>query len=162
MSSDIDLVSALSLVGAAADRHVLADLRAAGFPEVRPAHGYVVQRLVAGPQTATQMAADLGVSQQAVAKLTGEMTRLGLVERVAEPGDARRRPLALTDRGRAVLAAARDSRARLAAEITAAAGGEVAVGTALGVLRAAMGVLGIADAVRQRRVPLPPEAGPPV
>ena len=73
-----DLLSLISLAGSAIDRRVLEDLHATGFGSIRPAHGYLIQRLLTGPQLVTVMAADLGVSQQAVSKMAKELVRLGV------------------------------------------------------------------------------------
>src|SRR5690348_12671737 len=117
VSSDVDLLSALSLAGAAVDRHVLDELHARGFAELRPRHGYVVQRLLVAPQTATELAAALGVTQQAVSKLAGELLAAGYVQRTDDERDARRRPLALTERGEEAVAAARAARADLESRV---------------------------------------------
>jgi DNA-binding MarR family transcriptional regulator len=85
----------------------------AGFDDVRDAHGYVVQGLLAGDTTVSQLATRLGVSAQAVSKTVAELERAGYLARVHDPGDRRARPLALTSHGNAMVDASR--RARLAA-----------------------------------------------
>jgi DNA-binding MarR family transcriptional regulator len=149
-----DVAALLSLLGAAVDGHVLRALREAGLGGLTPGHGYVVQRLLGGPATASEMAAALGVTQQATSKTVGELLRLGYVRHVADPGDRRRRPVELTGTGRRAVDVARGARADLERRIAAAVGdGRLAVGRE--VLAAAAGVLGIADGVRRRAVPPP-------
>jgi len=72
-----DLISQIAILGAAINRHVAGGLSDAGYAELRPGHGYVVQRLLTGPQQITAMAADLGISQQAVSKNVRDLVRLG-------------------------------------------------------------------------------------
>lgn len=155
----LDLASALSLTGAAVDRYVLDRLRAEGFPDVRVAHGYLVQRLLVGPHTVTELAAELGVTQQAVSKSVAEMTAAGLVERGHDPADARRRPLLLSGRGHAVVAAARTARADVERDLVRATGDPDVAARLVPVLRTLLDVLGVGSAVDRRAVPPPDGAG---
>lgn len=157
ITSSLDLISALALVGAEATRQTLDGLHAAGFPELRVPHGYVFQRLIVAPHTVTELAAGLGVTQQAISKLAAELLAAGYVERSTDARDSRRRPLTLSARGRTAVTASRRIRRRLERDIVHAAGAE-AVATAMSVLTGAQDVLGIRLAVSQRRVALPPEA----
>jgi DNA-binding MarR family transcriptional regulator len=84
----------------------------AGFDDVRDSHGFVVQGLLAGDTTVTQLAARLEVSPQAVSKTVRELERAGYVDRGPAGDDRRARPLALTARGEQLVDASR--RARLA------------------------------------------------
>src|SRR6476660_4114910 len=119
-----DLLSLISLAGSAIDRRVLEDLHAAGFGSIRPAHGYLIQRLLTGPQLVTVMAADLGVSQQAVAKMAKELVRLGVAEQQIDGTDSRRRPLTLSEYGRAGVERARVIRKELAQRPVTAVGAD--------------------------------------
>jgi len=51
-------------------------------------------------QSVTELAPRLGVTHAAVIKTARQLEALGLVERRADPGDARRKPLSLTAEGR--------------------------------------------------------------
>jgi DNA-binding MarR family transcriptional regulator len=86
---------------------------AAGFDDLRPAHGFAFARISFGGATTADLAEHLGVTKQAAAQLVDELVRKGYVERTAHPTDARARLLRLTERGwactRAADAAAADA-----------------------------------------------------
>ena len=84
----------------------------AEHPHVRYAHGFLIQQLVEGPRPVGEIAANLGVTSQAVSKSVRELEAIGYVERWSDPADGRVRRVALTDKGRAVLEAGRAVRAR--------------------------------------------------
>jgi DNA-binding MarR family transcriptional regulator len=114
-TTDVGLLSLV--VATAVTRSVSERLVAAGFPEVRDSHGYVVQGLLAGDTTVTQLAARLGVSPQAVSKTVGELERAGYVHRDRDPVDGRARPLALTSRGDQLVDASRRARRAVARDL---------------------------------------------
>ncbi|MGY1725546.1 MarR family winged helix-turn-helix transcriptional regulator [Geodermatophilus sp. SYSU D01062] len=145
---ELDLASVLSLLGAAVDDAVLQALAGTGL---RRGHGYLVQRLLAGPATATEVAAELGVSQQAVSKTLGELADLGYVGPAEDTGDRRRRPVALTPAGRQVVRVARETRADVDARVRAAVGDE-RFAACRDVLLDALDVLGLGEQVRRRAV----------
>ncbi|MGY1830170.1 MarR family winged helix-turn-helix transcriptional regulator [Geodermatophilus sp. SYSU D01180] len=147
-SPELDLASVLSLLGAAVDDAVLQALAGTGL---RRGHGYLVQRLLDGPATATEMAAELGVSQQAVSKTLGELAGLGYVGPAEDAGDRRRRPVALTPAGRRVVQVARETRADVDARVRAAVGDE-RFDACRDVLLTALDVLGLGEQVRRRAV----------
>ena len=72
-----------------------------------------------GPQTIAELAQFRGVSHQAVSRAVAELERLGLVERAANPADARGYVLTLSAAGRA---AVETDRAARNAAIAAAVG----------------------------------------
>jgi DNA-binding MarR family transcriptional regulator len=80
---------------------VSAGVRARGFSDVRPAHGFAFTRLAA-----TDLAGHLGVTRQAAAQLVDELVAKGYVERRPHPGDARARLVTLTPKGWACTQAA--------------------------------------------------------
>jgi DNA-binding MarR family transcriptional regulator len=90
-----------------------ADFAAQGMPGLRPVHALVLVPLLGGGRHATALAADLGVTRQAVAQVVATLERDGYVRRVTDPGDARAKLVCLTPRGRAALramhASARDT-----------------------------------------------------
>src|SRR3954452_20172529 len=100
----LDLSSSLTLLGDAVSGIVSEALAGTGL---RHGHGYLVQRLLVGPATASEVADELGVSQQAVSKAVKELVPPGHVEPVADEADGRRRPVRLTARGRRAVATAR-------------------------------------------------------
>lgn len=149
----LDLASVLSLLGDAVSGVVLEALAGTGL---RHGHGYVVQRLLLGPVTATEIAQELGVSQQAVSKALGELVALGHVEGVPDPSDRRRRPVRLTARGQQAVSTARAARQGVDRRIREALGDQ-AFDDTLVALTTALDVLGMGDRVRRRaaRPPAP-------
>src|SRR3954447_8830435 len=95
---------------------LLAAMDAAGLP-MRPAWGYVIRALHARPLPLARLAELLGVTKQAAQQTVDDMAAAGLVERHADPDDARRKLLALTADGRRVRATALSVSAELEAEL---------------------------------------------
>jgi DNA-binding MarR family transcriptional regulator len=85
---------------------ISAGVRARGFSDIRPAHGFAFSRLAAGDATVTDLAGHLGVTRQAAAQLVDELVAKGYVERRPHPGDARARLVTLTPKGWACTQAA--------------------------------------------------------
>lgn len=154
------LIDLASLAGGAIDGHIIVALERAGYPGLRTRHGYVVQRLLAGDRTVTELARSLRVTQQAMSKTVAELERMGYVQRDLDPEDARRKSLSLSARGVEAIGTARELRARLLARVTAEVGAS-RVADAEVVLRTVLDVLGLAGRVDARNVPVPPgsEAG---
>ncbi|NYJ05729.1 MarR family winged helix-turn-helix transcriptional regulator [Petropleomorpha daqingensis] len=75
-----------------------------GWVGVRPAFGYVLLALRAGPVSLRDLPVALGTSKQAVSKLVDAMVAAGFVERAADPADSRAKRVQLSARGRALLA----------------------------------------------------------
>jgi DNA-binding MarR family transcriptional regulator len=147
----LDLGLAALFAGQAIAEAVRGRLDARGFTGLRFSHGFLVQRLVEDEQSIAALAAALGVTQQAVSKTVTELERLGYVRRRADPRDARVRLVALTDRGRAAVTAAREERAAVEAELRERLGPR-RVAAATRVLREALDLHGATAAVRTRRV----------
>ncbi|HTU30721.1 MAG TPA: MarR family winged helix-turn-helix transcriptional regulator [Solirubrobacteraceae bacterium] len=84
-----------------------AGVRAAGFADVTPLHGFAFARIAMGDATTADLAAHLGVTKQAAAQLVDRLVRARYVERHPHPADRRARLLELTDRGTACMWAAR-------------------------------------------------------
>ncbi|WP_255657619.1 MarR family winged helix-turn-helix transcriptional regulator [Actinoplanes sp. L3-i22] len=81
-------------------------VRARGFTDLRPAHGFAFVRLAPDGATIVDLADHLGVTKQAASQMADELVRKGYVERRPHPADARARLLTLTDRGWACTRAA--------------------------------------------------------
>jgi DNA-binding MarR family transcriptional regulator len=75
-----------------------------GWTDVRPAFGFVLLALRAGPSSLRDLPAVLGTSKQAVSKLVAAMVTAGYVEQAPHPADARAKQVQLSDRGQALLA----------------------------------------------------------
>lgn len=127
-ADDLDTATLLSLAGSLVERAVVEAVRARGY-EVTRAHGYVFQRLLAGDQTITALAADLRITQQGASKHVAELERLGLVSRRVSPDDRRARIVALTDAGREVIDAARRARAQFEERVRSLVGDELLAAT---------------------------------
>jgi len=153
-SPPVDLTTSLSHIGAAVDEHVLVALRRAKLRGLRKGHGYVIQRLIVGPSTASEIADLLGVSQQAVSKTVGELVSLGYVRQSVDRRDRRRRQLTLTARGRRAVAVSAAARADLLRDIAEQAG-ERRFATVQAVLAIIADTLGIAEQIATRSVAPP-------
>ena len=128
---DIDLVTAVQLAGLALTTETLRRLNAAGFPDLRTSHGYLIQHVVEGPRPVGEIAARMRVTQQAVSKAVGELVGLGYLERTTDAADARVRLIGLSARGRAAVATTRRIRAEVEAELTAILGADHAAAHAV-------------------------------
>jgi DNA-binding MarR family transcriptional regulator len=149
--AQLDLPTLAALAGEAANRHLLSRLHAAGFDGIRVSHGYVIQRLVDDEPTVGELAEQLGITQQAVSKSVAELETLGYVRRRVDAADSRVRRVALSERGRAMLARGRADRRALEKSVA----GDLAA--AKEVLVALLEVTGALPDVRTRRARPPAE-----
>jgi DNA-binding MarR family transcriptional regulator len=147
----LDLGLAALFAGQAIADAVRTRLVERGFAGLRVSHGFLVQRLLEDEQSIAALAKALGVTQQAVSKTVSELERLGYVRRRPDPRDGRVRLVALTDRGRAAVAAAREERAAVEADLRERLGPR-RVDAATRVLREVLDLHGASAAVRTRRV----------
>jgi DNA-binding MarR family transcriptional regulator len=148
---DADLSLASLFAGWALADEVQRRIAADGLDDLRMADGVVFQHLVPGPQPIGELAARLGVSQQAASKSVADLERRGYVRREADPADGRTRRAALTARGEAAIAAGRRHRAAVEAELAERLGAE-RVEAARRTLVDVLDALGGTAAVRSRRV----------
>jgi DNA-binding MarR family transcriptional regulator len=151
---DLDVVTALYLAGLALTSEALRRLGAAGHPDLRISHGFVVQHLVEGSVRIGDLAERMGVTQQAASKAVGELESLGYVERAADPADGRVRRVGLSTRGREAVATTRSVRAEIERELGEALGAD-RVEAARRAALDALEWVGGAHAVRARRVAPP-------
>jgi DNA-binding MarR family transcriptional regulator len=115
--ADADLSLASLFAGWALADELQRRLGGEGFADSRFADGVVFQHLVGGPVTISTLAEKLGVTQQAASKSVADLQSRGYVSRRPDPADARARIVVLTDRGQAVIAAARKHRAAIDVEL---------------------------------------------
>ena len=88
---------------------VRARIHAAGFRRVRDSHGFVIQHLIESDRSITELAARMGVTQQAASKSVAELVALRVVR--AAPGDDRRaKRIGLSPRGWKAVHASRRAR----------------------------------------------------
>ncbi|MEV6268412.1 MarR family winged helix-turn-helix transcriptional regulator [Kribbella sp. NPDC051936] len=106
-------------------------LAAEGFEDSRFSDGVVFQHLVAGPVTISTLAEQLGVTQEAASTTVADLWIRRYVNRRPDPSDARARQVVLTDRGEAIIAAARRHRAAIDAELRKALGDDAVEQTRL-------------------------------
>ncbi|NES26182.1 MarR family transcriptional regulator [Micromonospora terminaliae] len=76
-----------------------AELARQGHPELRPAHGFVLQAVGNAGTTASDLGQRLGVSKQAAGKTVDRLVALGYLERADDPADARRKLVRMTAKG---------------------------------------------------------------
>lgn len=88
-------------------------VRARGFDDVRPAHGFAFARIAAGRATTSDVAEHLGVTKQAASQLVEHLVSGGYLRREPDPLDARARLLVLTARGRRCTRAADEAAAEV-------------------------------------------------
>ena len=148
---DLDISLASLFAGWAMADEVQRRIAADGLDDLRMADGVVFQHLVPGPLVIGELAARLGVSQQAASKAVADLERRDYVRREPDPADGRARRAALTERGRAAIAAGRRHRAAVEAELAERLGPE-RVDAARRTLVDVLEALGGAAAVRGRRV----------
>jgi DNA-binding MarR family transcriptional regulator len=92
---------------AARQRHVERGLAAAGHGAIHPPHLPVFEYIdQERGSRITDLAKHANVSAQAMSEVVAYLERHGYVERVPDPADGRARLVRLTDRGRALYAAA--------------------------------------------------------
>jgi DNA-binding MarR family transcriptional regulator len=146
----LDLLQLSLFAGMAANQVLRERLAAKGVRGVRDSHGFIIQHLLRGPHSASELAELLGISQQAVSKSLAELARLKFVQD-SPSDDGRVRKLRLAKRGQAAVTATRALRRELEAELIAICG-EQAYAQAKSVLLGALGKLGALDAIRQRKL----------
>jgi DNA-binding MarR family transcriptional regulator len=83
---------------------VHAELARQGHPDLRPMHGFVLQAVGLDGTTAVDLGRRLGISKQAAGKTIDTLEQLGYLQRAADPADARRKIVRLTDRALDALA----------------------------------------------------------
>ncbi len=101
---DIPLVRLLSMAVTVALDELHHELDANGHSTLRPVHGYALNAVINGNNTASAMAPLLAMTKQGAARVIQHLLDEGYVECVSAGGDARSKPLVLTGRGREVVA----------------------------------------------------------
>ncbi|KQO59979.1 MarR family winged helix-turn-helix transcriptional regulator [Curtobacterium sp. Leaf261] len=94
------LASELLRAFTAMSAEVTEDLASRGHPGATPALHFAMEAIERGASDASALGRALGISRQAAAKTIRSLEELGYVDRGFDDGDARRRPLRVTDRGR--------------------------------------------------------------
>jgi DNA-binding MarR family transcriptional regulator len=94
------LIGLLGIAMSDVSRALHERLDAAGYEDIRPAHGYLFGYVGPSGARLTDVAEKAGITKQAMGELATDMERLGYLERVPDPTDKRAKLLRLTDRGR--------------------------------------------------------------
>ncbi|WP_019926154.1 MarR family winged helix-turn-helix transcriptional regulator [Nocardia sp. BMG111209] len=79
------------------------ELARRGYDDVRPVHDFAMRAIAAGADNASELGRRLSVSKQAAAKTIAVLQERGYVARDADPHDARRKRLRVTELGFDVL-----------------------------------------------------------
>jgi DNA-binding MarR family transcriptional regulator len=103
---------------------VRADLARNGFADMTPSHSALLRNLGEDGSRPSELAADAGVTRQAITKLVDELERLDLVRRDPDPDDGRGVIIRFTERGRAGVAIARKRVLALEREYAAQVGAD--------------------------------------
>jgi DNA-binding MarR family transcriptional regulator len=103
-SSDLNLAQLLKHPFEALLARLHQELAAAGFPDIRPAHGCVLQYAEPGGSRLTDLARRAGLTKPTVLAAVDDLERLGYAERLADPDDGRAKLVRLTPRGGAAAA----------------------------------------------------------
>jgi DNA-binding MarR family transcriptional regulator len=80
-----------------------AELAGRGYEDVRPVHDFAMRAIASGADNASELGRRLSVSKQAAAKTIAVLQERGYVTREADPLDARRKRLQVTELGFDVL-----------------------------------------------------------
>ena len=99
----LPLVRLLSMALRTSLEQLHEQLAAAGYPELRPTHGYALNAVARGEATASELAVGLGITKQGAAKVLQQLLDDGYVEQYVDRRDSRNRPVRLTRRGRAAV-----------------------------------------------------------
>ena len=107
-SDDVQLP--LARLFAIAYRQLITDLHdelaRRGWTDVRPAYGFALLALREGPRSSGELGVLMGMTKQASSKLVEALVEAGYARRGESTGDARVRPVELTDKGRDLQATA--------------------------------------------------------
>ena len=88
---------------------MLADLHAAGFTDLVVAHFAVLRYPGPDDRRPSDLAAEVGMSKQAMNYLLGQLERSGYLIRIDDPDDRRSKRVHLTERGQAVARTIRET-----------------------------------------------------
>lgn len=117
-----DLVLLFTALAATTQAEITAALAQAGYGDLRPSDGYLVQHLQHGPVSIGELAGKLGITAQGVSKIVIEMERKGYVSRTPSAGDQRMRLVDLTAKGWDAVHFTRRARARVNRQLRATLG----------------------------------------
>jgi DNA-binding MarR family transcriptional regulator len=85
------------------NERAVARIQRGGSPELRLAHTTLFPHITSAGVRLTVIAERLGVTKQAIGPLIDDLERVGVIERVDDPGDKRAKLIRWTRRGRLAL-----------------------------------------------------------
>ncbi|UJF34044.1 MarR family winged helix-turn-helix transcriptional regulator [Paenibacillus hexagrammi] len=94
-----DLAALLSMSFSAIIHELHQRLDALGFDDIRPAHGFLFQRINPDGATGMEIAEHLGITKQAVSQMIDYLEQHEYVARRQHPKDGRGKIIVLTERG---------------------------------------------------------------
>ncbi|TXK72421.1 MarR family winged helix-turn-helix transcriptional regulator [Paenibacillus sp. N3.4] len=100
-----DLASLLSLTFSSIIDELHLKLDEKGFDDVRPAHGFLFQRIMPDGATGTELVEHLGITKQGVSQMIDYLEEHGYVARQPNPDDKRGKIVILKERGWALIRA---------------------------------------------------------
>ena len=125
----IPLVRLLSMALASGLDDLHAELARRGHGALRPVHGYALNAVAGGCDTTSEIAPRLGMTKQGAAKVVQHLLDEGYVAQGdSGAGDARRKPLRLTAKGRRVVALSVEVQGRIEQDWAALAGARSSAG----------------------------------
>ncbi|MEH6889544.1 MarR family transcriptional regulator [Bacillus sp. JJ864] len=99
VNSELDLTSLLSLSFSTLIDELNNRMNELGFGDIRPAHGFMFNRIIPDGATGIELAEYLGITKQAVSKMVDHLEKSGYVMRQTHPTDKRGKIIILTERG---------------------------------------------------------------
>src|SRR5688500_1482543 len=101
---------------------IVAEVHAAGYSDFVPAHLAVLRYPGPDGRRPSELAAETGMTRQAMNYLLGQLDHLGYTERVEDPDDGRSKVVGLTPRGRKLFMHIRATAAQIEVELEAQLG----------------------------------------
>jgi DNA-binding MarR family transcriptional regulator len=95
------ILCAMAFAALIADLHVR--LTSGGYDDLRPAHGFVFQRVAGTGATAAEIATHLGITRQSTQQILDELELADYLQRVPNPADGRSKRIVLTLKGETCL-----------------------------------------------------------
>jgi DNA-binding MarR family transcriptional regulator len=108
----LDLAYLAFFLGRRVNELVVQRFIKAGYTNVRETHGYVLQHLIGGERSISDLARRMEVTQQAASKTIAEMAHLGILE-LTTASDRRAKMVRISERGWESIHFSRRARAQL-------------------------------------------------
>jgi DNA-binding MarR family transcriptional regulator len=152
-TDQLDLAHLALFVGQRVNELVVSRLAKMGFDRVRESHGYLIQHLIGGERSITELAKRMEVTQQAASKAVNELVNLGVLESVTAK-DRRAKRIRLSRRGWECVRLTRHVRAGFDKRLMAAVG-KTTYGRTKAALNDCLEELGGLERILHRRVRAP-------